>query len=107
MSIPAMKLNTGAFMPTIGRYKLTFAESESFNGHLAYYCIIGLGASAGKSPEARSEAYTWILSALQVSYFNAWLLVTAETAGEQVGYRHIDTAWLYRKELWPCIDREM
>jgi diketogulonate reductase-like aldo/keto reductase len=103
MSIPAVKLNTGALMPTIGKYIAESADLD-IQWTLAYYCIIGLGASAGKSPEARNEAYNWILSALQVSCLNAWLLVTAETAGEQVGYRHIDTAWLYRKELWPCID---
>jgi len=57
MSMPSMKLNTGALMPAIG-----------------------LGVSAGRTIASRKEAHKWVLSALQS------------------GYRHVDTAWLYRTE---------
>ncbi|KIM90029.1 hypothetical protein PILCRDRAFT_767712 [Piloderma croceum F 1598] len=57
MSIPALKLNTGALMPAIG-----------------------LGVSAGRSKQSRSEAQNWVQWALES------------------GYRHIDTAWIYRTE---------
>jgi glycerol 2-dehydrogenase (NADP+) len=76
MSVPTLKLNTGALMPTIGEH---LHKLWAGSGQLTYFRCLGLGVSAGTSKEARSEAHNWVQSALQVSGLNAHCLAAAES----------------------------